>query len=140
MGANQENRRIGCAVPAGLAIGALAFMLAFVLAAGGHGWGAPGLFSLLLCVVYPIGITRWTDSLGRTIKLEIAMLALAAIADTYLAYDILSDERVYFLEAWDMVPLLVLVWLCLWSGWQFLSIGVILRNLENRRDDPDETA
>lgn len=112
--------------------------LALLLAGGGHGWGAPFLFSMLLFVLYPMTIARAAnpashDGSHSAFRLDIAMLALAVLFDLLLLSNILFDEPQYVAKVWALDESFVLAWVGLWLGWQMLAGFNLALNMMVRR-------
>jgi hypothetical protein len=107
-------------------------VLAMGLAGGGHGWGAPVLFSWLLVILNPVAVTRAlgpvdTHSLGQ--RADIILLAIAACADALLIADAWGPEFEHFQSAVDNSWPWVAAWMCLWLLWQILVVVSFFRRL-----------
>jgi hypothetical protein len=112
------------AILAGLLLAALAQFCALVLNSVGEGWGAPGLVSLLLFVGLPVGLVRLADRRSESIKGDVRLLLLAALADAFLLLESFSLEYNYFRRGLGMHPF-VDVWLGLWLLWHMLPIATV---------------
>ena len=115
----------GNAIGAGLLLAVVAFVLAFGLAGAGHGWGAPGLFSLMLLVLNPIAFVRALgpiDAVSASRAADMILLVVAACTDGLLFADAYGPERAYFQAAVDTSWLWVAAWMVLVLGG---TIGIL---------------
>lgn len=111
--------RVG-AVLSGVALAALAQMLALGMTGAGHGWITPFLFSATLFLLNPIALLRLAAGQTRTIKIDVLLIAAALILDGALYVMTVREGVEYF---WRVTPL-NWVWLGFWSLWQ---VGVACR-------------
>jgi hypothetical protein len=117
---------------AGLALAALAQFIAFFLSAGGEGWNAPFLFSVILFAVYPLTLMRMFD-IGRTSnRPDVLLLVVGLSADMLLAIGTYSGESRYFARIMSYPA--PYAWLALWGLWQGLAVTTIVRRTRLRAD------
>ena len=117
------------------ALGLLAwFVVEFIgvgIAGAGHGWVAPFFFTLPLLLLYPAAFIRAFAVEPRTVKVELAMLVIAAVLDMLLSRNMLGSEHEYFLKVWnyhyDGEHAILLLWFGLWAAWQVLTLVTLLR-------------
>lgn len=111
--------RVG-AVLSGVALAALAQMLALGMTGAGHGWITPFLFSVTLFLLNPIALLRLTAGQTRSITIDVLLIVIALILDGALYVMTVREGAEYF---WRVTPF-NWVWLVFWSMWQ---VGVACR-------------
>lgn len=115
--------------------------LGFMVAGIGHGWSAPLYFSLLLFIAYPAAFARWADALlseGSTVNPDIAIVALAVVADLVLVLVTLTTDRAGFLAAVGTIQPWTSLWLLFWLGWQVLAVVTLRRRRRSAADSETE--
>ncbi|HYG28700.1 MAG TPA: hypothetical protein VD887_00640 [Allosphingosinicella sp.] len=111
----------------GLAVAALAQLLALLVTGAGHGWGQPLRFSPALFVVYPIVFVR-LRSPGTLAWADVALLAGAGLLDLLLVRQTGIEGSEYFHSVMAMPPIPHL-WLLLWLLWQALAVKILVSGI-----------
>jgi hypothetical protein len=113
---------------AGLLIAAFASMLALGIAGGGHGWITPFFFSLALVPAYPVVLLRLTALGPRWFVVDLALAALAGIADAALYFFTIREGTEYFWRVVDAQAWAPLLWLAIWFAWQPIALYCLWRD------------
>jgi len=111
----------------GLAVAALAQLLALLVTGAGHGWGQPLRFSPALFVAYPIVFVR-LRSPGTLAWTDVALLAGAGALDLLLVRQTGIEGSEYFHSVMAMPPIPHL-WLLLWLLWQALAVKILVSGI-----------
>ncbi|MFI0845172.1 hypothetical protein [Mesorhizobium sp. IMUNJ 23232] len=88
---------------------------------------APFWLSTVLIFLYPLVFVRLFASSAAAIKVDLAILLVAAVMDIFLLHNALVAKRAYFLRIWDFSASAVSLWIGLWAGWQVLAIVSLLK-------------
>jgi hypothetical protein len=125
-------------IVAGLAVAALAQIVALLVTGAGHGWGQPLLFSPALFVAYPLVFLR-LRSPGTLAWTDVALLAAAGVLDLLLVRGTAAEGTEYFHRVMAMPPIPHL-WLALWLLWQALTVKILVSGVFFPRRDEAERA
>lgn len=123
--------KTGWLIALGLGIAFIGQFIALGLGGAGHGWVTPFWASILLWPAYPVILVRTRKiSLAGfgSLKIEIPILLLAAIADVGLVHMTKNEGVEYFwkvvrFEGWTIVC----VWISIWLGWQGIAVANLMR-------------
>lgn len=98
------------------------------LAGGGHGWGGPFFFSMILIVLYPVAFVRAFDAKVKSSDIDAVLLGVAGLLDSFLLMSFFGEAK-YVASIWssDGGPLFISLWLAFWAGWQILIVVSLLR-------------
>ncbi len=103
--------------------------IALCLAGAGHGWssGIYGFFPSL--VGAPLATAAW-GAVRRKIIITCAMVSLVIGlgTDFYLLQMTKEEGFSYFNKVWDLMPLLLMLWILLFVGWQVFAVVAIFKN------------
>jgi hypothetical protein len=89
------------------------------MAGSGHGWVSAFFASLILPLTYPLALWRWGSI--RDLKLDAVLLVAALVADGWLMHMTLNEGD-YYIMMWNSAPILTVVWLSFWFGWQTFAV------------------
>ena len=115
-------------VVVGLLGAATAQLIAFGMAGAGHGWITPFWFSMPLWILVPVAlcVSGIRGGYPRGRRGFLIALALVGVAlDVGLVWATLGEGSKYFWQIMRLAPLLAVVWLALFAGWQ----GAVLATL-----------
>jgi hypothetical protein len=118
------------AVFAGLVAALFAWLLAWAGAGGGHGWVAPAFYSPSLFLLYPAILLRAAGTGPSSLRLDLVLLAAAAMLDLALAVGTWRNESVYFERA--VGHPLTWLWISLWLSWQMVAVANVVQRLGSR--------
>jgi hypothetical protein len=132
-GRNEVGKTV--AIVAGLVIAAIGEFIGMMLAAAGHGWTQPILYSLLLFVAWPAALLRLPRPEGTSARLDLFIFVLGVVA-TLLLFVQSAGESEYIwklTEHDDLAVPVMIAWLLFWFGWQALTVANILRRRRYRQ-------
>ena len=122
---------------AGLGPALLAELIAFLLAGAGHGWVTPLSYSLLLFLAWPATLVVLALDHPRRRLFCLLLLLAGLAADAALVRATLREGLQYFERGFTAGPVLDLIWIALWLGWQGAALVALLsrppRRTERRR-------
>jgi len=106
----------------GAVSGVIITVLSAFLGGAGHGWGAAFIssFSVLSAPLAGIGWGLRGRKAGRSCA---GVSLLISIAGDFALMANTAKEGSYYVErTWDALPILVIVWLILFLGWQLVAL------------------
>ena len=105
----------------GFLVGLSVSGLALLFTGAGHGWGS-GAISILSIVGAPLAGVAW-GMRGRkpSRKVAVSALVVGLVSDTWLCAATVSEGVSYLSKAMSAVPVLFLLWLILFIGWQLVA-------------------
>jgi hypothetical protein len=105
----------------GLSVGLVISGLSGLFTGAGHGWGS-GVISSSSIVGAPLAIVAWAMR-GRASARTVAVIALqvGVLTDAWLWIATVSEGVSYVGKVWNSMPLLLLLWLILFVGWQLVA-------------------
>ncbi|MFZ5528720.1 MAG: hypothetical protein ACOZE7_18855 [Pseudomonadota bacterium] len=103
----------------GTLLGLASAGIALILAGAGHGWCSASIFGLLSLVLSPLAFARL--GLGRNAQALTSrdLLLMAGLLDLFLLLLTLYEGTGYFMRVWRDA----LIWLVLWSAWQWATLA-----------------
>ncbi|OAI57389.1 hypothetical protein AYO49_02165 [Verrucomicrobiaceae bacterium SCGC AG-212-N21] len=126
---------VWCFAALGLVTGLVISGLAALFTGAGHGWGS-GVVSSSSIVGAPLAVVAWTmrrRPLART--LAVIALLVGIVTDAWLWFATASEGVSYFIKVWNSMPLLLVLWLSLFIGWQLVAV-IAVQSLEPKNSRP----
>lgn len=110
----------------GLCYAAIIAALAALMGGAGHGWSAVSISSVGLALIPSANTARHYlhTNIGRFVSFT--LLLAAGIADVLIVKETLAEGLGYVERTISAVPLMFLVWLVLWVGWQLVFLSQCL--------------
>ncbi|HRK14689.1 MAG TPA: hypothetical protein PK490_10385 [Prosthecobacter sp.] len=105
----------------GLVVGLVIGGLSVLFTGAGHGWGS-GVISSLSIVGASLAGVAWAMrglALGRT--LAVCALLVGVVTDVWLLIATVGEGTSYLGKVLGAMPLLLLLWLVLFIGWQLVA-------------------
>jgi hypothetical protein len=132
-GRNEVGKAV--AIVAGLVIAAIGEFIGMMLAAAGHGWTQPILYSLLLFVAWPATLLRLPRPEGTSARFDLFIFVLGGVATLVLFIQSAGEaEYIWKLTQHDDLAVPVMItWLLFWFGWQALTAVNIIRRRRYRQ-------
>lgn len=123
------------AIVAGLVIAAIGEFIGMMLAAAGHGWTQPILYSLLLFVAWPAALLRLPRPEGTSAGFDLFIFVLGVVATLLLVVQSAGEsEYIWKLAEHDDLAVPVMItWLLFWFGWQALTLANVVRKRRQGR-------
>ncbi len=124
-------RQILLGLVAGMAISGLALLFT----GAGHGWNS-GTLSATSIVGAPMAAIAWNrrgTRFARVVALITILIGL--VTDVWLCSETLRCGVAYFGKVCEAFPLLMLMWTCLFLGWQLIALKVAICPTANRSSE-----
>ena len=109
----------------GLVVGLVIGGLSVLFTGAGHGWGS-GVISSVSIVGAPLAGVAWVmrgRALGRT--LAVCSLLVGVVTDVWLLIATVGEGTSYLGKVLSAMPLLLLLWVVLFSGWQLVAVTAV---------------
>ncbi len=113
--------RVWFSIALGFVVGLVIGGLGGLFTGAGHGWGS-GVISSLSIVGAPLAGVAWAmrgRALGRTFAA--CSLLVGVVTDVWLLIATVSEGTSYLGKVLSAMPLLLLLWVVLFIGWQLVS-------------------
>jgi len=110
----------------GLFYGLVIAGMSLAMAGAGHGWNSATLSSTGVILLPLANVSRLYLHHRWGLVIAIILLVIAVLLDVWLVMETITEGMSYVERTFEAMPQLVMAWIFLWLGWQFMLLALCL--------------